>query len=189
VTRLPGRMRRLIALAAVAVLVMGTATACSKKEVLPKREGLPVKIGGLDYTVFITRELNPRDVEDRDYIPQADPGTGFAYFGVFIQVCNTGHSAPTRTPVNDFKIVDTQGNTYSPSPLPTTDIFAYRPRPLAARQCIPVAGSTAAGAPTGGSLLLFKLPVTAIENRPMDLEIAPPATGVSPKRERIELDI
>jgi hypothetical protein len=182
-------MRRLLALAAVALVEMGTATACSKKEVLPRAEGLPVRIGGLDYTVFITRELNPRDAEDRDYIPETDPGTGFSFFGVFIQVCNTDHSAPTRTPVGDFKIVDTQGNTYSPSSLPATNIFAYRPVPLAARQCIPVAGSTAAGAPTGGSLLLFKLPVGAIENRPMDLEIAPPATGEAPKRERIELDI
>jgi hypothetical protein len=182
-------MRRLIVLAALALLVMGTATACSKKEVLPTREGLPVKVGGLDYTVFITRELNPRDTEDRDYIPQVDAGTGYAFFGVFIQVCNTHHSGATRIPVGDFKIVDTQGNTYSPSPLPSTNIFAYRPAPLAPRQCIPVAGSTAAGAPTGGALLLFRLPVSAIENRPMDLEIAPPATGVSPKRQRIELDI
>ena len=175
-------------MAALALLVMGTATACSKKEILPTREGLPVEVGGLDYTVFITRELNPRDVEDRDYIPETDPGTGFSFFGVFIQVCNSDNG-PTRTPVNDFKIVDTQGNTYSPTPLPDTAVFAYRPVPLAAKQCSPAPGSAAANGPTGGSLLLFKLPVSAIENRPMDLEIAPPATGESPKRQRIELDI
>ena len=47
----------------------------------------------------------------------------------------------------------------------------------------------AAGGPTGGSLLLFKLPIPAIENRPMDLEIAPPLKGIAPKDQRIELDI
>ena len=33
-----GRMRRLIGMAALAVLLATTATACSKKEVLPKLE-------------------------------------------------------------------------------------------------------------------------------------------------------
>jgi hypothetical protein len=186
--KLGARMRRLIAMAVVAVLVAGTATACTKKVVLPKQEGLPVEVGGLKYTVFITRELNSHDVEDRDYIPAQDPGTGFAFFGVFIQVCNSGNG-PTRTPVSDMKIIDTQGNTYTPEALPPSAVFSYQPMPLAAKQCTPAAGSAAASGPTGGSLLLFKLPVAGIENRPLDLEIAPPATGEAPKRERITLDI
>ena len=73
--------------------------------------------------------------------------------------------------------------------MPATNIWAYRPRPLGSNQCIPVPGSAAAGGPTQGSLLLFKLPIPAIENRPMDLEIAPPVTGIAPKKDRIELDI
>jgi hypothetical protein len=183
-----GRMRRLLVMALLAVLVASTATACSKKEVLPRAEGLGVEVGGLKYTVFITRELNSRDVEDRDYIPQQDPGTGFAYYGVFLQVCNSDNG-PTRTPTSDLKIVDTQGNTYTPQPLPDTAVFAYRPVPLEAKRCNPQAGSAAASGVTGGSLLLFKLPVAGIENRPLDLEIAPPASGEAPKRDRIELDI
>ena len=175
-------------MAILAVLLAGTATACSKKEVLPRREGLGVEVGGLTYTVYITRELNPRDVEDRDYIPPQDPGTGFAYFGVFLQVCNSDHG-PTRTPSNNMRIVDSQGGVYAPETLPPTAVFAYRAVPLAAKRCIPAPGSAAFSGPTSGSLLVFKLPVTAIENRPMDLEISPPPTGIAPKRERIELDI
>jgi hypothetical protein len=183
-----GRMRRLIGMAALAVLLATTATACSKKEVLPRREGLGVKVGGLTYTVFITRELNPRDVEDRDYIPPIDAGRGFAYFGVFLQVCNSDNG-PTRTPTGDLRIIDTQGHTYMPESLPPTAVFAYRPVPLGAKRCIPAPGSAAASGVTAGSLVVFKLPIAGIENRPLDLEIAPPAAGLAPKRERIELDI
>jgi hypothetical protein len=187
-TKLGGRMRRLIAMAVLAVLVAGTATACSKKEVLPRREGLAVEVGGLKYTVYITRELNPRDVEDRDYIPPQDAGTGFAYYGVFLQVCNSDNG-PTRTPSNDMRILDSQGGTYAPETLPATAVFAYRPVPLERKRCIPTPGSAAFSGVTSGALLVFKLPISAVENRPMDLEISPPATGIAPKRERIELDI
>ena len=183
-----GRMRRLLGIAALAVLLMTTATACSKKEVLPSREGLGVKVGGLTYTVFITRELNPRDVEDRDYIPPTDPGTGFAWFGVFLQVCNSDNGTP-KVPTSDLRIIDTQGNTYTPTPLPATAVFAYRPVQLDAKRCTPAPGSAAANGPTAGSLVLFKLPIAGIENRPLDLEIAPPPGGVAPKRDRVELDI
>jgi hypothetical protein len=183
-----GRMRRLIGMAALAVLLVTTATACSKKEVLPRREGLGVEVVGLTYTVFITRELNPRDVEDRDYIPPTDAGRGFAWFGVFLQVCNSDNG-PTRTPTNNLRIVDTQGNTYTPTPLPATAVFAYRPVPLDAKRCLPQQGSAAFNGPTAGSLVVFKLPIAGIENRPLDLEIAPPASGEAPKRQRVELDI
>jgi hypothetical protein len=187
--KLLGRMRRLLAVSAVALLAIGVLSGCSKKEVLPTREGLPIAINGIDYTVFITRELNPRDTEDRDYYTGPEAPPGFAYFGVFIQACNAHDNAPMRTPVKDFKIIDTQGTQYTPTTLPANDIFAYKAQPLGSNQCIPVAGSTAAGAPTGGSLLLFKLPIAGIENRPLDLEISPPITGTSPKKQRIELDI
>jgi hypothetical protein len=69
------------------------------------------------------------------------------------------------------------------------NIFAYVPHPLTAKKCLPVAGSIPSGSPTNGLMLLFKLPIATIENRPLDLEIAPPATGEAPKRQRIELDI
>jgi hypothetical protein len=183
-------MKRLLSLSVLALLVVVALTGCKKHEVLPVREGLPVKLNGLDYTVFITRELNVRDTEDRDYLPAApDPPPGTAYYGVFIQVCNDADSSGPLMPVNDFRIVDTQGNSYSPTPLPRGNIFAYVPHPLTAKKCLPVAGSIPSAAATNGLLLVFRLPIASIENRPLDLEVAPPATGIAPKKQRIELDI
>ena len=83
----------------------------------------------------------------------------------------------------------TQGNTYTPTQLPVTAVFAYRPLQLDAKRCIPAPGSAAFSGPTAGSLVVFKLPIAGIENRPLDLEIAPPASGEASKRQRIELDI
>ena len=108
---------------------------------------------------------------------------------MFIQVCNDFNHAPQRVPVNSFKIIDTRGREYAPTPLPKSDIFAYRPEKLGAKQCVPIAGSAPATGPIGGSLLLFKLPIKSIENRPLDLEIDPPAGGETPESQKIELDI
>jgi hypothetical protein len=92
-------------------------------------------------------------------------------------------------PVNNFRIIDTQGDQFLPTRLPVTNVFAYRPRPLSAKQCVPTPGSAPAAGPIGGSLLLFRIPVTAIENRPMDLEINPKGPAPVPDTQRIELDI
>ena len=180
--KLRDRMGRVLAVSAVALLAVALLTGCKKHETLPRPEGLPVELNGLNYTVYITRQLNLRDPEDHDYYQGPEAPPGFSYYGVFIQVCNAHDNAPFRVPVNNFTILDTQGNVYRPTSLPATNIWAYRPRALGSNQCIPVPGSAAAGGPTGGSLLLFKLPIPAIENRPMDLEIAPPLTGTSPKK-------
>jgi hypothetical protein len=93
------------------------------------------------------------------------------------------------TPVNNFRIIDTENKQYNPTHLPATNVFAYRPRPLSAKQCVPTPGSAPATGPIGGSLLLFKLPVSSIDNRPLDLEINPQGPGPVPDDQRIELDI
>jgi len=114
----------------------------------------------------------------------------FRSFGVFIQVCNDYNHVPhASTPVNNFRVIDTAGNQFTPTPLPASDIFAYRPRPLSAKECVPTPGSAAASGPIGGSLLLFKLPIASIENRPFDLEINPQGPAPVPDDQRIELDI
>jgi hypothetical protein len=140
------------------------------------REGLAEPLGGLTYNVYITRQLNLRDPEDRGYFQGPDPGRQFGYYGVFIEVCND--SEESRSAAADFKIVDTQGNEYLPIELPEQNLFAYRPRSVPPNECIPETGSTADTAPTGGALLLFKLSTQTVENRPLELEIRrPPETG------------
>jgi len=189
VVRLPARMKRvasvLLVLAAVAPI-----SGCTRHHEIPEPEGQAVKVNGLSYTVFITRQLNLRDPEDHDYFSGPEAPPGFAYFGVFIQVCNDYNHVPhSSTPVNSFRIIDTAGKQFAPTPLPQSDIFAYRPRPLGAKECVPTPGSAAASGPIGGSLLLFKLPIASIENRPLDLEINPQGPAPVPDDQRIELDI
>jgi hypothetical protein len=151
------------------------------------REGLYEDVAGLDYNVFITRELNLRDSEDRDYYrgPEAPPG--FALYGVFVQVCNHGHGY--KFPDTKFTVEDNQGNEFEPQPLPKDNVFAYRARRLATDACIPESGSAAASGPTAGSLLLFKFPLSSLENRPLELHIEAPPGSEKPVRKVIELDI
>jgi hypothetical protein len=157
------------------------------------REGLPERVGKIDYNVYITRELNLRDVEDSGYYKGPEAPPGFALYGVFLTACNPEEAAdsPNVPAASDFTIVDTQGNRFKPLALPADNIFAYHARPLKHLACIPKAGSLAANSPTNGSLLIFKLPIDALENRPLDLEIVSPpdpSTG-EPETGRVELDV
>jgi hypothetical protein len=187
--RRPRRAALLLAMTLTAVLAGCGADPPPDSE--PVREGLGIEAGGLTYNVYITRELNLRDVEDRTYFkgPEAPPGS--ALFGVFLIVCNDHENGPTRAPARDFKIVDSQENEYRPVPLPPSNDFAYRPVPLKHKACNPARGSIANQSPTGGTMLLFKLPQAATENRPLELEIKAPLdveTGKTQIR-RVELDI
>lgn len=152
------------------------------------REGLFHELVGLEYKVFITRQLNQRDPEDKAYFQGPEPPPGSTYYGVFIQVCNGGEQ-PQRS-ARSFKILDTQGNEYSPTPLPASNTFAYSSSVVAPDSCIPDAASIAGQAPTGGALVLFELPLEATENRPLELEVT---NGYSaegePRMQAFELDI
>jgi hypothetical protein len=188
--RLRRRLRALTARPIAAALALAALLGAGCDSGRPEgsaREGLDVNVGGLDYNVYITRELNLRDAEDRGYYrgPEAPPN--FALYGVFIRVCNHGH--PARTPNSTFTIEDNQGNRFHPQPLPSDNVFAYRVRRLTHSACIPEPGSAAATGPTAGSLLLFKFPTSALENRPLEFLINAPPSGDHPTFKRIELDI
>jgi hypothetical protein len=184
-------MKRVAIVLALAAVVVPTLSGCKKHEASPEPEGQAVKVDGLSYTVYLTRELNLRDPEDHDYFQGREAPPGFNYYGVFITVCNdVNHThGGASTPVNNFRIIDTENKQYNPTPLPATNVFAFRPRPLSAKQCVPTPGSAPASGPIGGSLLLFKLPVSSIENRPLDLEINPQSPAQVGDDLRIELDI
>jgi hypothetical protein len=184
-------MKRIAIVLALAAVVAPVLSGCTKHHESPEPEGQAVKVGGLSYTVYITRQLNLRDPEDHDYYQGPEAPPGFEYLGVFIQVCNDvnhTHGGAT-TPVNNFRIIDTTNKQYTPVQISPTNVFAYRPRPLSAKQCVPTPGSAPATGPIGGSLLMFKVPVAALENRPFDLEINPPGPGPVGNDQRIELDI
>ena len=185
-------MRPIAVLAAVAVALSLAASGCGPEhdESEPKREGLAFKLDGLDYNVFITRQLNIRNAEDHDYYPGPDAPRDRA--------CTESSSrSATRTPTarrqsaREFKIVDTQKNAFEPKELPKSNFFAYHPAKLSPQECIPTIGGAAATGPTAGSMLLFELPTEATENRPLELEVEGPFDPTTGKREtaKVELDI
>jgi hypothetical protein len=184
--------RKSFALTGLLVALVALTGCENTRENNAGREGLPEEIGHIEYNVYITRELNLRDVEDSGYYrgPEAPPG--FALYGVFLTACNPNDkvSAPHWLPSSRFKIEDTQGHTFTPLPMQVDNIWAYRARPLKQNACIPRRGSLASSGPTNGSLLIFKLPLGALENRPLDLLItSPPQENGVRDEGRIELDV
>ena len=171
---MPARMpRRLLMLLCLAALAGGIA-ACGEKDVEqgveePAREGLALDLDGLDYNVFITRELNIKIPPDDAYFDGPEPKKGETLYGVFIQVCN--NSEETRRSAGEFKITDAQGNEFEPEALPLDNQFAYHAGELLPDHCFPQAGSVAQLGPTAGQMLLFRLPLANTEYRPLELEI------------------
>ena len=173
------RLASKTASAACALLAAAGLAACKKDLEQgvdePAREGLALNLGGVDYNVFITRELNPGITPDNAYYKGPGPSKGQTLYGVFIQACNSSSDAGPYETADDFEIVDNQGNHFRPSDLPEDNDFAYRPRRLGPKECIPEPGSVAQLGPTGGAMLLFKLPLANTENRPLELEVRRPA--------------
>jgi hypothetical protein len=189
----PGRHSRAAAIAVVALAATLLLAACGPDKSLkePKPEGLAIELGGVNYNVYITRQLNIHDAEDRDYYAGPDAPRGSNLYGVFVNVCNA--ASKPRQAARDFEITDTQGHRFKPIPLPLQNHFAYHARVLAPRGCIPEPGSAAATGPTAGSMILFSLPIFATENRPLELEIkSPEPSGVVGGKQqvaKIKLDI
>jgi hypothetical protein len=178
---MPARMpRRLLTLLCLAVLSAGVA-ACGTNDTKQgvdeaAREGLALPLDGIEYNVFITRELNPRITPDKSYVPPGTaPDATHTLYGVFLQACNRGTGS--NQTADRFKIVDNQGNEFQPQPLPQSNEFSYQPQVLAPHECIPEIGSVAQLGPTAGSMLLFRLPLANTDYRPLELEIEGPSGG------------
>lgn len=136
-----------------------------------------LNVGPLTYEVQLSRQLNPTNSEDSGYLQGLTPAelklnTGEEWFGVFMQVYNTTSSYLPSS--NDFSISDTQGNVYTPLPPPSGNPYAYRPVYVPGNSTIPAPDTTAAFGPTQGALLLFKIKVVSLDNRPLELRIVDP---------------
>ncbi len=185
-------MRRPLVL--LAVLLAGLAlNACGKADE-PASEGdteaTYLQLGGLQYQVQISRQLNPYDVEDGYYVrgttpaDSVPPGRDDTWFAVFVRVYNPG-DVPKRS-TSQFEIHDTQDNVYKPVSLDNTNVFRYVPEALGHQQMIPTPGSPAYNGPIRGSLLLFRVKLESFENRPMTFVITQP--GVAGRAE-VPLDV
>jgi hypothetical protein len=185
---MPARMpRHLLMLLCLAALAAGVSACGNKDEEQgvdePAREGLALELGGVDYNVFITRQLNPKVPPDNAYFDGPEPEKDETLYGVFIQVCN--NSNDTHQTVDDFSIKDNQGNEFEPEELPEDNHFAYHAGELLPDECIPESGSVAQLGPTAGSMLLFRLPLQNTEYRPLELEVR----GAGDEHLSFELDI
>ncbi len=147
-------------------------------------------VGPLVYEVQLSRELNPYDTEDSQYLQGLSPGqrkleAGQEWFAVFVQVYNN-HSE-RQLAASDFTVTDTQNNVYTPIAPNSTNAFAYRGGSVPGNGRIPELDTIAADGPTQGALLLFKIQTVSLDNRPLTFKIVDPTDAA--QTASAELDV
>jgi hypothetical protein len=134
-----------------------------------------IQAGPITYQLQVSRVLNPYSEQDKPYVqglPDGfeQPKPNEIWYGVFLWAKNQHHHAYHTA--GNFKIVDTQGNTYYPIGLDEAENpFAWQSELLKKNQIYPSPNSTAANSESQGALLLFKLNDSAFSNRPLTLYI------------------
>jgi hypothetical protein len=170
--------RRLLTLTVLAVALV--TSGCGREDVVKEAEteGIWVDAGPLDYHIQGSRQLIPTEVPDDRYlagVPSdvAQPTNEETWFAVFLRIENkTDAAAPTA---EEFEIEDTEGTVYEPVDVDTgINAFAYAPRTLGIDQAVPAPDSSQEFDSTAGAMLLFKLPLTTIANRPLEFKITAP---------------
>jgi hypothetical protein len=184
--KLPARMtvRRLCTLAILVLALALSACGSSHTPLLHEDNtggggvnSSYITLDGLKYQVQISRELNPYSTEDAGYLTgiptsQLQPPPGKVWFAVFMLVLNP--SKKSEPVVSTFAMTDTQNNLYSPINLPAGNPYAYRPQTLAPGQQIPIVDSAGYNSPTQAALILFSIPTSAYDNRPLTLTLTDP---------------
>lgn len=172
-------MNRLARLVLLSLAVLGAlaSAGCGNKEetvILGHTEGIYVTVDELTYQVQISRILNPASPEDSAYLiglPEGEePTPEEVWFGVFMRVENeTGQELPAA---EAFKIVDTQETVFEPIELdPEVNAFGYEPRAIPPGELLPEPNAASSDNTIQGSLILFKVDVESLYNRPLEFEI------------------
>ncbi len=136
-----------------------------------------LNVGPLIYEVQLSRELNPFNDEDSQYLTglegaDAKLEPGQEWFAVALQVYNnTSHELPAS---DQITIYDTQGNTYSPVVPNQTNQFAYRAGGVPPKSQLPAPGTIADQVGSQGEFLLFKIQIASLDNRPIEIKIVDP---------------
>jgi hypothetical protein len=136
-----------------------------------------LNVGPLTYEVQLSRLLSPFDTEDVSYLQgltaaQSALTPAQEWLGVFLQVYN--HTSSAEHAASSLTITDTQGNVYSPLLPSATNQFSYRGETVPAKGRLPVPDSIAADGPTQGALLLYKIQIVSLNNRPLKITIVDP---------------
>ena len=181
--RSPLRKLALLAAAALATVALGACGESHTKVTTGTYAGESganapyLNVGPLIYQVQLSRELNPTNSEDSGYfegVPYAEGRLlpGQEWFGVFMQVYNNTEHAHAAS--QSITISDTEGNVYHPLSVLGTNHYVYRGGLVPAKSVLPAPDTTAAFGPTQGALLLFKIKVISLDNRPLEIKIAEP---------------
>jgi hypothetical protein len=134
-------------------------------------------VGPLTYEVQLSRQLNPANSEDAQYLSGLTPEQrklepGQEWFAVFMQVYNnTNQQHPAAT---SMTITDTQENSYTPIAPGEVNQFAYRAGMVAPKNQIPLPGTVADDDPAEGLVMLYKIQIVSLDNRPLELKIVNP---------------
>ncbi|MEI6792424.1 MAG: hypothetical protein WCK97_04225 [Actinomycetes bacterium] len=184
---------RLLALALLPVAAAAVVGCGSKQATVSvgESEAIYVTLGGLQYQVQMSRQLNPADAGDSDLLAGIAPadralGTQDLWFGVWVRAFNSSDSV--HMTANDFKIVDTHGEEFMPVPVDASNKLVFREAPVLANGGqYPYPNSVAANLPTTGAILIFKLPHSALDYRPLELELR--STTLPGKKASVTLDV
>ena len=170
-------MTRLATLSLAALAALALAGCGNKVDtaIVGETEGIYVGVDGLTYQVQISRILDPASPEDQAYLrglpeEEAEPADDEVWFGVFMRVEN--ESDEELEAAEEFVIHDTQETRFEPVELDTeANAFAYEPAPVGPGELIPEPNSPASDNTIQGALLLYKMTVESLGNRPLELEI------------------
>jgi hypothetical protein len=189
------RSRRLCAVLAT-LLVCSGLSACGKHQSTgpirtAETEGIYLDVNELKYQVQVSRQLNPADVQDKPYligipVRERELKPDEVWFAVGLRVQN--ETAEPLRPSEEIEIEDTVEEIYHPVELSPENVYAYRSDDeIPPHQVYPLNDSPGFDTPSRGALLLFKLTLTALNNRPLELKIegrmSPQQTGI------VDLDV
>jgi hypothetical protein len=187
------RLTRLALVTAVSAVAL-VASGCGQEAVVThaKTEGIWLDAGPLDYHIQASRVLNPGIVPDKSYLMGLPDGTlepkaDEVWFAVFLRIENRTDRAVETA--RDFEIVDTNGTSFKPYALNAdSNPFAYQPVTLQPDEVIPTPDSAQDTDSVQGAELLFKIPLDAYANRPLEFKIHS-ANGEAPAEASLDLDV
>jgi len=185
--------RRLLLIALALLCASLGLSACGNKQATVTRgesEAVYVTLGNVQYQVQLSRQLDPYSPGDRDLLKGVAPkDRGLAkneiWFGVWVGAVN-GTGDPQKL-ADAFRIKDTTGKEFEPTPLQADSPFAYRPADIAADAVYPLPASASGQSPTTGGFLLFRMPRQTLDFRPLELEFA--SSALPGKGSTIRLDV
>jgi hypothetical protein len=170
-------LARILVLCLAVLAAVGAAGCGNKQDVRTQgdTEGLYIDVDDLTYQIQLSRILEPTSLEDQAYLRGRAEGVSIGadevWFAVFLRVENETE-APHRS-ADRFEIVDTTDKTYRPVGLDrNVNVFVYEPESVAPGVIVPRPDTPAYNGPIQGSLILFKVRIASLYNRPLEFRIS-----------------